>query len=104
LILLLLFVIIDIIIFIDNQVAALPVPLFEALKELATLDCKNNKIQEIKGPIWMLPRLRVIDVHGNNVASPPMAFVDKVKRIILSIIDNSNNNINNTTCRQGKTP
>ena len=57
--------------------AALPVPLFEALKELATLDCKNNKIQEIKSPIWMLPRLRILDVHGNQVASPPMAFVDK---------------------------
>jgi leucine-rich repeat protein SHOC2 len=64
----------------DNEIVGLPVPLFEALKELATLDCKNNKIHEVKGPIWMLPKLRILDVQGNNVVSPPMAFVHKGKR------------------------
>ena len=29
-----------------------------------------------------LPRLRIIDVKGNPVASPPMAFVDKGKRAV----------------------
>lgn len=64
----------------DNEIVGLPVPVFEALKELSTLDCKNNKIHEVKGPLWMLPRLRILDVHGNNVSSPPMAFVNKGKR------------------------
>ena len=68
----------------DNGIVALPVAIFEALKELCTLDCKNNKIQEVKGPIWMLPRLRILDVQGNDIMSPPMAFVNKGKRSVMA--------------------
>jgi len=75
----------------ENEITALPVPLIEVLKELTTLDCKNNKIHEIKGPIWMLPRLRILDLHGNNVISPPMAFVDKGKRSVMAYFKSLDN-------------
>lgn len=66
-----------------NRIEQIPVALLAPLQALASLDCKSNQIREVKGPIWLMSKLKLIEVEGNPITSPPLAFVRKGRAAVM---------------------